>query len=660
MRCSTGRRSRPLRSLHGSALFVRSFACLALLHSGGAFAQPLTDTLRLRTFEVTGTRRGTFAVGAKLEVLDSAAMARYATNDLATMLAAESPVFIKSHGLGSLATSSFRGGSASHTAVLWNGFNIGSPMNGQMDLALIPMGVANDVRIQYGAGTALWGSGAVGGTIHLNNVPRFGGGLALNAGVSVGSFNDQRQQLNVTFGHARWAASVSLLQASARNDFPFTNTELPGAPIARLGNAGLQQGTIVAQVHRRLKAGQQVHVGYWYQDSDRGIPPTMHQAISTAKQRDVTHRLTAGWQRTGKRTVLEARGAWFDEDLLWYPFGTDAVMSRSRTAIAEAEATHHLTDRHVLSAGINLTHARAVSDGYPDEPRQDRAAFFLAHRARSRDGRSRHSVSVRQEVMDGTLVPITASAGVEYDLAKRVLLRGSASKVYRIPTFNDLYWVPGGDRDLLPESGYAGEVGIALEHAFKGLRFKGDAAVYSRTLDNWIMWVPGPVFWRPENVMQVWSRGVETRAELKIPLRRTTITASILTNHVVSTNQVPKVPNDASVDRQLIYVPMYAGHGRIAVLHGPFSLTFQLSYTGYRYTSTDNRSYLEPFTLGSAWASYTLKPWKRHTLALDAQANNLFDTVYQTIAYRPMPLRNYRVGLRWYFGKAPAGTTTTP
>lgn len=640
--------------LHLAVFRYGTLLALLLLACTTSFSQPPTDTVRLKEFEVTAPRLSTFGAGSKVEAIDSTTLARHATADLATLLAHETPVFIKSYGLGSLATSAFRGGSANHTAVLWNGFNIGSPMNGLMDLSLIPMGVANDVRIQYGGGSALWGSGAVGGTIHLNDRPRFERRVALGAGLSFGSFNDQRQQMNVAFGSVRWSASVSLLNASARNDFPYINTELAGRPEQRLANAGLRQQAVVAQVHRRLNTRQRIHFGYWYQDSDRAIPPTMHQSISTAKQRDGTHRITGGWHRTGDRTEFEARAAWLDEDLLWYPFGTDAVQSRSRTAIAEAEVRHRIAQRHTIGAGVNTTHARAVSDGYPDEPRQDRTALFLAYRYRSSNDRVRHSLSARQEVMDGTFVPLTASIGSEFALTERIHLRGTAAKVYRIPTFNDLFWVPGGDRDLLPESGYSGEVGVDVQHMFKDVRFKGEATVFSRTLDNWIMWMPGPAYWTPQNVMQVWSRGVETRAELTVPVQRTSVTLAILTNHAVSTNQVAKSPNDASVDKQLIYVPMYSGHGRITVQRGPFSATVQMSYTGYRYTSTDNRAYLEPFTLGSAWATYTLRPGKRCTLAFEAQGNNLFDSVYQTIAYRPMPLRNYRVGLRMYFNAARA------
>lgn len=622
---------------------------LALSLASTCFGQQHRDTLLLKEVEVTATRLSTFSPGMKVEVLDSATVARHASSDLATLLANESPVFIKSYGLGSLATSSFRGGSANHTAVLWNGFNIGSPMNGQIDFALIPVGMMDDVRIQYGAGTALWGSGAVGGAIHLDGHPRFDQGLALQAGASFGSFNDQRYMVNAGFGNARWSATAALLQAAANNDFPYVNTVVPGSPEHRQNNASFQQLTLVTQVYHRFNEHQRVHFGHWYQESERAIPPTMHQASSAAQQVDGTQRITGGWQFTGRNTVVETRAAWFDEGLQWFPFGTEAVRSRSRTAIAEAEVRHLVGDRHTVSTGMNLTHTSALSDGYPNKPQQDRTALFLAYRYRSRNDRVLATWAARQELMNGAWVPFTTSVGGAVRFTEYLHARANAAKVYRIPTFNDLYWVPGGDRDLLSEVGWAGEAGLAVEQRVGSVQFKGDGAVFSRMLDNWIIWLPGTSYWSPSNVMQVWSRGMEVRAEVTVPVQRTTITLSVLTNHVVSTNQVAKTPNDASVDRQLIYVPMYSGQARLTVSRGAFGLAMQMNYTGYRYTSTDNRSYLEPYILHTARASYALKPGKRHTLALEVQANNLFDTVYQTVADRPMPLRNYRAGIRLYF-----------
>ena len=63
----------------------------------------------------------------------------------------------------------FRGTSSSHTSVLWNGIPINSIANGLADLSSIFCHSFSDVVIVNGGDGSLFGSGAIGGSIHLNS-----------------------------------------------------------------------------------------------------------------------------------------------------------------------------------------------------------------------------------------------------------------------------------------------------------------------------------------------------------------------------------------------------------------------------------------------------------------------------------------------------------
>ncbi|MCB9179406.1 MAG: TonB-dependent receptor [Flavobacteriales bacterium] len=637
-------RSTPRRSLRRVALGVLLHAFL-LVAPHHLLAQTTTDTVQLRMHEVRAPRLVGTTAGGKLELVDSATYARYSTSDLASLLANESPVFIKSYGLGGLATSSFRGGASQHTAVLWNGFNIQSPMVGQTDLSLIPLVAASEVRIQYGGGTALWGSGAVGGSILLNNKAQYDEGLAVDAGARVGSFGEMREQLRIDFGDARWSLSVAAFHQAARNDFAYeVNDER-----RQQRNSQLEQRGVITQVHRRIGAHQQVHFVHWYQLSDRRIPATLHEAMSEARQEDESQRFTGGWQYNTVKMDVHVRGAWFDEALWWHPTDVIADRSRARTAIAEVELRWRSARGHAIGFGANSTQATAVSTGYTDEPRQGRNALFASYGYQHPSERWITSASIRQERMDARWMPVTATVGAEHVLLPGWRVKGSASRVYRVPTFNDLYWVPGGDRQLLPEQGYAAEAGVVGEKRIGRVRIQGEGTVFTRTIDDWILWSPGPAYWSPMNLMRVWSRGVEARVTAKWTGGRTRYAATLRTNHVVSTNQQARTPDDASVDRQLIYVPMYSGQLRVGMERGRASATLAGTYTGYRYTSTDNRSFLVPFTLWNAWFTYVLKVGERGDLLLDLRGDNLLAAEYQVIADRPMPGRVYRAGITYQF-----------
>lgn len=636
---------------------------VVLLVGQSAHAQQLPDTIALNSVVVTAPQRSDFAAGLKVQAIDSTAMARFRLADLGTLLGHEGPLFIKNYGPGSLATSSFRGAGAAHTAVLWNGFNIGSPMNGQIDLSLVPVGIADNIGIMYGGSSALWGSGAVGGAVMLDNVPHFNGGLTVDAGGSFGSFSDMRQHVGIAVGKPKWSSTVRLFNATARNDFRFRPLGEAGAAEQRQRNAGLAQHGVVAENYFRINKRQRIDLGLWYQANDRHVPPTILQGSSTAKQNDESTRATAEWQRLGDRMNSYVRAAWFDDRLAWQGSEDDsAANSRTGTLIAEAEVRIKLNnDRQRINAGINNTFAQALSDGFPNRQKQNRTALFASYRFTTRNRRSTTSLSVRQEVVAAETVPFMWSLGSEYRLVKWLTAKANVSRVYRLPTFNDLYWVPGGNPDLLPESGYSGEAGLAVKGKLAPhVEANAEATVFQRTMDNWIIWLPGGAYWSPENLMNVWSRGLEMRGGTGWRMRNTAVRLDLMTNYVVSTNQTAKTRNDASVGKQLIYVPMYSGHGKLSLEHKRLRTTLGANYTGYRYTSTDNRTFLEPFTLVDASISYRINAGAKCSASVMVQGFNLLDANYQVMLDRPMPLRNFQVGLSVQFHQPKASKRQQP
>lgn len=618
----------------------------------GVYAQELPDTVHLAPATIVGTRTTEFVSGIKEQTVDSATLAHYHSAKLGDLLGGVTPIFIKSYGQGSLATTAFRGGSAGQTAILWNGFNIGSPMNGQLDLSLVPLVVADHVRIQYGGTSALWGSGALGGTVLLDNVAVFGKGLDVQAGASIGSFGDARQDVSIAYSTARWVSTVKVFNTAARNDFVYTNTEVLGAPLQNQRNADLHQFGLLAENHFRINNRQQINLRIWYQASDRGIPPTLLQENTSARQQDESWRFTTEWQRKGDRVQWNVRTAYFDEQLDWFSFrSAPGDLSHSRNLIAEAEGKVALKPGHALNVGVNNTYSQAISEGYSGRQQQDRQALFASYQLNTKDGRSRNTFSARQEWADGIAVPFTFSVGSEYGVSQGVTAKANVAKVYRVPTFNDLYWNPGGNPALLPESGYSADIGLAAKwNPAKGrTTLSGELSAFGRNVDNWIIWLPGPSYWSPRNIANVWSRGIETRGKMASRIGNVDLALGLLTSYVLSTSEEAKVENDASVGKQLIYVPMYSGQADLTLTYKRLSARYAMHYTGVRYTSTDNREFLEPFILADASISYAMRGGKSWSMEWLAQGFNLFDEQYEAVQNRPMPLRHYMLGVRVLF-----------
>ena len=157
---------------------------------------------------------------------------------------------------------------------------------------------------------------------------------------------------------------------------------------------------------------------------------------------------------------------------------------------------------------------------------------------------------------------------------KWLSLNFNSGKVYRLPTLNDLYWVPGSNPNLLPESGYTSDLGLKFTISKKSIELSFCPNIFNRNISNWIIWLPEQTFWTPQNLMEVWSRGLETRTELNYTLKDLSVKLSLLSGYVLSTNEKKKSENDLSVGKQIIYVPIYSGTGKLSASYKSFKFCY--------------------------------------------------------------------------------------
>ena len=113
-----------------------------------------------------------YSEGFELIQLSDTLIARNSVS-LTDVLNFNTTIYFKENGYGMVSSPSFRGTNASQTAVIWNGISINSNLNGQTDFNTITPSSFNTIIIRSGGGSTQYGSGAVGGSIHLNNTIDF-------------------------------------------------------------------------------------------------------------------------------------------------------------------------------------------------------------------------------------------------------------------------------------------------------------------------------------------------------------------------------------------------------------------------------------------------------------------------------------------------------
>ncbi len=628
-----------------------------------AFAQhdtTLPKTYALPEVKVEGLRSKNFSTGQRLVFADSAGLSNRTSYTLAEQLAFGNSIHIRSYGAGGLSTLSLQGSSAVHSAVVWNGFNVQSVMNGTSDLSLTPTFFVDELGLQSGSATHLWGSGAVGGSVLLNNKPAFGKGLILKSNTETGSFGRFSQQAKVAFGTQKWYGSVKGFYTEAENSYSLVDSRQSSVASQKVNNAAVKQKGVLAENYFRWR-NNSVAMRLWLQDNFRQNPP----AEINGKLKDNTKRANIEYQKNGQKLHWLVRSAWLRENLVFFdPLREENSSSLADVLIGETEFRWSPSTKHLLNIGLNGTHQQASVttenygvlgalntielDKYEGKPTRQMLAAFSQYKYTSTNAKLVLQASVRQEMVRNRAIPIVPCAGLEFKPLKWMSLKANVARFFRLPTFNELFWKPGGNPNLLPESGWNAEVSMRLMKDWRKTASFYEIALYNREINNWIRWSPDASYWSAKNVARVHTQGIENRIGTNFKIGKSNLKVLASTAYVVSTNQKTTLENDQSLGLQLIFIPMYQGNGNVNYRYKGFYAEYNHSYTGYTYIANDHSSWLEPFHLGNLMASQSFKLMNYYS-SIIFRINNLANSQYRTVAAYPMPPRNYQLGFTIQF-----------
>lgn len=608
------------------------------------------DSLRVNLSEVTITsiKPKQFSPIKKTQIFDSITSRNFIQQNIADILSVNSPVFIKNYGPGNLSSAAFRGGNASQSPVLWNGFNIQNPMLGQNDFSQLPVFIFDKVGIEYGGSAATWGSGAMGGSIHLNNKSEFDKGFSTLLNLGLGSYQNKKLNSGIRYSNKKMSSNTKVYFNEALNDFDYKDSTLKKQLHANYLLKGFLQELSLLPIKN-----QTLHVKAWYHQGFRNLPPTRGNKSSKASQEDENLKLTADWNYTNNKFTPSVRAAYFIDQLNY----TDSIAdiyskSKTKTFIAEADAKYLIGKIHQVYAGYNFTNYLAQTNNYiHNNPQLTKQAVLLGYQLNLLNGKLLYELHLRKEFSDAFEIPYTGSSGLYYKALKNLKLKLNAAKIYRLPSLNDLYWANGGNPNLKPEDGITYEGGFEFKHAMNDFLLQTEMTYFNKTINNWISWVPGPGGNpTPINLAKVFSRGTETSSFISYYKKSILCKLGFNSTYVLSNVIHSNLANDASVNKQLIYTPRYNYGGSFILAYEQFSLAYYHNYIGYRFTSSDNNSWLQPYQVANFKMSYTFNiKYLNATTAI--HVNNLFNTDYKIIDQRPMPLRNYEFGLTLQYHK---------
>jgi vitamin B12 transporter len=387
-----------------------------------------------------------------------------------------------------------------------------------------------------------------------------------------------------------------------------------------------------------------------------------------AIERNTFLRSVLGWHFTRRWLDLNYQGAYISHDVGFTDAGARPSIdshNRFNTFLQTLEGNFALTAKASMTSGVNYTWEEGIADDFgADRPRRNRAALFTAFKWIPYT-RWELAAALREELVNGSTTPVAPSLTVKFRTMPGLHVYASASRNYRIPTFNDLYWRGAGaigNPFLKPETSLSQEAGIQYASPAtdqtKAFTFK--AAVFSNNVKDWILWNPLPPgskspwggtvpnnTWSPQNVKKVWSRGVEAQASGKTTVAHTILEAQLQYTFTRSTNEdIYASQTSNELNKQLTFTPQHEGSATARVYWRKYTVTALASYTGKQYADGDNNNTnaVKPYTVLSAWASRHLN-WRHLDASLIGEINNLLDTAYQSRPGYPLPGRNYKLTL---------------
>jgi len=619
---------------------LRSLIALYLI-TGNLLAQ---DTSTLAEVDIIASKNELSSIGKRVDKLDSLQKKLFIYNSVADALNLNSTVFIKNYGPGALSSSSMRGGNASQTAILWDGFNIQNSMLGQNDLSMLPTVLFDNMEVESGGSSSIWGSGAVGGSIRLTDALSFNNGFTSRVNLNTGSFGLLNASTKLELSKTKFVSSTKAYLQNSNNNFKYKDTLNKENTIQEQKNAAHSFKGLMQEIKYLIKSNQNISAKFWYNAGDRQIPSNK-KIPATQSDRNLKTNICWNYYKNSHNNALKA--AYFN-DVLNYKDSLLGVDSKSNinTLIFEDDFLKTWGKNNKLNLGLNYTYSSALSNNYTEQKTFSKISAIVGNKFALANNKLIVYPVLRAEYFSLTALPITGNISAEYLIIDGLKARFSGARVYRQPTFNELFWQPGGNINLKPEEGYTYDGDLEYNKQLKNIYLSISGSVYSKQINNWILWLPGGAgAATPENIQSVWSRGTESRLKINYSKNKFLIALNIFTAYTLSTIHITSKENSATLNKQLIYTPRYTGNANLTLAYEGISLTYFQKYNGYRFTTSDNSQWLNPYHYSSARINVNAN-FKPEAKALFYLAcNNLFNVNYTVLSGYFMPLRAFEIGI---------------
>ena len=659
---------------------------LVLLFAASVYARPLEvsdgevfldSVMSIQEVSVVGKKHAEII---KPQTLSGVQLSRLNSQTVADALRYFSGVQLKDYGgIGGIKTVNIRSMGTNHVGVFYNGIQLGNAQNGQVDLGRYSLDNIEEISLYNGQKSNIFQSAkdfASSSAIYIyTKRPTFAPGKNYQVMVQMktGSFGlanpsvvwNQRLSDNVTM-----SANAEYTYANGKYKFHYRRLQLNG-DVAYDTTATRQNGDVEAVraelgVYGRLCDGRWNINGYFY-TSQRGIPGAIVNNVFRRGERqwDKSAFGQGAFEKKFSNVYslkISGKFAWDysrylrdDEKELY--LNNHYYQKEVYVSVANLFA---ITDWWNVSASADLQwnamDADLVDFAYPTRwtelgaiatavtlgrfnAQASLLGTFIQESARSRKaytaGPNRHELSPAVFV---NYSPFDSDWFEVYGFFK---------KIFRMPTFNDLYYTEMGNANLEPEYTYQYDMGFSvnrnLEHTFFDFVGVKADAYYNYVTNKIIAYPTGKQFrWTMINLGKVRIAGLEVSGDVAAHIGK--VNMKLHSQYTFQRARDYTDPSDSFYGDQIPYIPRHSVSVSYNANYRGWDFNYSFIYTGKRYNEQENNLYnFEP-------------PWYTHDLSLSkelnvgqvrlrivGELNNVFNQDYEVIHNYPMPGRNFRI-----------------
>ena len=575
-------------------------------------------------------------------------------------------------GIGGMKTVSVRNLGAQHTAVSYDGIVVSNTQAGQIDIGRFSLDNVSLLSMAVGQSSDMlqsarhYASAAVMGISTAQPLPADKSSL-LRIGLSGGSWG----QINpkVRLWQRLSGSSVLSINADymrADGTYPYTLVNGLESTRERRENSGISQWHVEGNVNTSFSDSSRLDVKAYYYRSSRGLPGSVilynnesnehlwdenlfAQAIYNKRWNEqwqwvARAKYTHSWNKyedynikytNGRKEELNSQDEYYASATInWQPLrwlsmslAEDAAFNKLRTTVNGSPNPLRFTSLTALAAKLRI--GRLTAEGnmvmtYATESLTESEKYSL----KTPDDRKHLSPSLS---LSWRILPEEA-----------LYIRALYKSTFRMPTFNDLYYLQIGNTSLRPEKAHEYGIGITWNSrrtgCLKYIAFTADG--YHNNVTDKIVAFPSTYIWKMVNFGKVEIWGMDATVATEVDIARKT--CAVLSASLSFQDAQDKTPGSATYGSQLPYTAKVSG-GISLILNTPW-LTVGYSATGQgkRYSMAQNiREYQLPaFMEHSVSISRRFDLGNSSNINLQLSVNNITDEQYEIIKYYPMPGRS--------------------